>query len=112
MRRIDEWMWYKSGRWAIVLGIVLVAAMALSAQAPKQALPGRAPMHSHLLKPSAEWQAYYDVAPEDQRVLFWTVKTLLDVTRQQQVIIADLQKRLAKLEPQEKPTDPNQPKEK
>jgi hypothetical protein len=109
MRKTDEWVWYKSGMLAVLLILILVT-MAVTAEVNKTALPGRAPMHSHLLKPSAEWTAYYDVAPEDQRVLFWTVKTLLEATRQQQVSISDLCKRLAKLEP--KSVDPNQPQSK
>jgi len=55
-------------------------------------------MHSHLLNPSAEWSAYYDVAPEDERVLFWTVKSLVAVAREQAQQIAAMEKRLKDLE--------------
>jgi len=80
--------------------VVLVGVVALAA-ANRPALPPRAPMHTHLLKPSAEWNTYYDVVTEDQRVLYWTVKTLVDVTRLQQQQISVLVQRVKDLE------DPN-----
>lgn len=68
------------------------------AQLAPQPLPGRVPMHSVLLKPSAEWNAYYDVAPEDQRALYWTIKALLDAAREQLRNTQELDKRVKALE--------------
>ena len=90
----------------VVIALLIGCGCVLAAVAQtKQPLPGRAPMHSHLLAPSAEWNAYYDVAPESERSLYWTAKTLIDVARQQQARITELEKRVAELEKQPLPID-------
>lgn len=76
-------------------------------------LPGRTPMASHLLTPSAEWNAYYDVVPEGERSLYYTTKVLLEAVRAQQKQIAALQKQIAALQPKETSdaTDPEGPQD-
>ena len=82
----------------VMMGIVvLVVGVVVCGQAP-QALPGRMPMHAHLLKPSAEWNAYYDVATEDQRCLYWTTKALLTAVKDQAKTIQELDRRIIALE--------------
>ena len=75
---------------------VLQAGLVTSAQKP---LPGRVPMHSLLLIPDAEWNAYYDVVPEGERSLYYTVaKGLLPALREQIGNIKDLDNRVKALE--------------
>ncbi len=93
---------------AMIAVVCLLLAAAAYTQT-KPALPGRTAMHLHLLQPSAEWNAYYDVAPDDQRALYWTAKCLLDNARQQTANVQALEKRIEALEAKLAATEPNVP---
>lgn len=78
-------------------------------------LPGRVPMWNGLLPCSPQWEVYYDVAPEGERRLYFTVSEgLLPAVRECVTNIRDLDQRLKKLEKMavtsfdpNKPADPN-----
>jgi len=89
--------------------IVLVVVAVVAGTQKPQPLPGRVPMHASLLTPSAEWNAYYDVAPENERVLYWTTLKLLEAARAQTANMQELEKRLKLLETRN--AEPNEPAE-
>lgn len=97
-------------RWAVLL--IVFTAMAIVSWAQKPAtLPGRVPMDNVLLQPDAEWNTYYDVVPEGERKLYYTVgKALLPAVREQIANIKDLDQRVKALENKTKPQEPNKVK--
>jgi TolA-binding protein len=97
----------------LVLMVVFMAMLCVAAaqkpQAQPASLPGRVPMHSQLLAPSAEWNAYYDIVPEGERSLYWTTVKLIEVARSQAQNIQQLDQRLKALEAKVKAVEPNAP---
>lgn len=82
----------------VILALCVLLASAKQAQSPAPQLPGRVPMSAHLLTPSAEWTAYYDVVPEGERRLYWTSKVTLDALRETLERVKALEARVEVLE--------------
>ena len=82
----------------VLIGSLSLLSAKEAAKSPATALPGRVPMASHLLPPSAEWNAYYDTIPEGERRLYWTNKVLVDSAREMLARMEKLEKALVELQ--------------